>query len=57
MWKDDGRVVLTVARKAFAGGVRDPKRERGVPRAVIEVREATIAASAAMGKLFGEATA
>lgn len=56
-WHDDAQVILTVARKAFAGGVRDPRGPAGVPRAVIEVREATISASASMARLFGEASA
>jgi len=37
VWRDDGQVIATSARKAFAGGMRDPVGAAGVPRAVISV--------------------
>jgi crossover junction endodeoxyribonuclease RusA len=37
VYHDDAQVVLTVARKDFAGGVADPEGVRGVPRAVLVV--------------------
>jgi crossover junction endodeoxyribonuclease RusA len=38
VWRDDGQVVSTLARKAFAGGALD--KVNGVPRAEIMVRPA-----------------
>jgi Holliday junction resolvase RusA-like endonuclease len=57
VWRDDARCILKVSRKAYAAGIRDPRRQAGVPRAVIEVREASTSAGSSMARLFGEATA
>lgn len=52
VWRDDGRVVSIAARKVFAGGHRDPMGARGVPRAVIEVRETTAIEDLALDPTF-----
>jgi Holliday junction resolvase RusA-like endonuclease len=65
VWADDARLIEVSARKAFAGGYRDPLGTAGVPRAEIEVRDSVIAAAlsparrapspAAWGELFEQA--
>ena len=42
VWVDDGQVVLTRARKAFAGGHLDRAGAAGVPRAEIRVAELSV---------------
>lgn len=40
VWRDDAQAVSILARKAFAGGPRDPLGPAGVPRAEIAVTPA-----------------
>jgi crossover junction endodeoxyribonuclease RusA len=40
VWVDDAQVIATTARKAYAGGPRDPLGAAGPPRAEILVHEA-----------------
>lgn len=47
VWRDDAQVVCATARKAFAGGYRDPMGAHGIPRAVVTVRVAQPAAAQA----------
>ena len=51
IWTDDARVVFTVSRKAFAGGVHDPQGSSGIPRAEVRVREAQAVAQVAEVRL------
>lgn len=37
VYRDDAQVVVTIARKDFAGGEGDPDGDRGVPRAFVAV--------------------
>jgi Holliday junction resolvase RusA-like endonuclease len=39
VWKDDSQVESIAATKVYAGGPRDELGERGVPRAVVVVKE------------------